>query len=405
MKIIIYAVLMLFFYALSVQSQSSSDWVSISEEIKYQFIGTYDKAKLNEITTTDLNDFSKIGAEYPKALYNVNLYRVQYSSVIPEFDNRPTVAYGLLAVPLGITGTMPVVSYQHGTLFSRNAVPSYPDSSMETKLEIAGFSGQGYILIAADYFGKGLSKEFDSFLVKASTQQACLDMYLASKIVCDDLKIKQGQLFLSGWSQGGWCTLVFLNKLESLGIPVTAAGVMSAPTDVFMLINRWIHNPQPIDAPYLNGEIAILVYAYEEYYKVPGLAASVLRPEYLQVSKDFYENKISYEELYNKVPSKLSDYFQADYIKTNSISEDRFSQLLQQNQSYHWRSITPLQTYFGEIDEAVCEYIATLMQGYQKIMGGAEVTAIDAGSKADHHGTFAYAIPKQKIWFDSFLVQ
>lgn len=405
MKSITFTILMLSFCILTVQSQISADWVKISEGIKYQFIGTYDKAKLNAITTTELNDFSKIGVEYPKALYNVNLYRVQYNSVIPEFDNRPTVAYGLIAVPVGLTGTIPVVSYQHGTLFSRNAVPSYPDSSMETKLEIAGFSGQGYILIAADYFGKGLSKEFDSFLAKASTQQACLDMYLASKIVCDDLKIKQGQLFLSGWSQGGWCTLVFLNKLESLGIPVTAAGVMSAPTDVFMLINRWLHNPQPVDAPYINGEIAILVYAYEEYYKVPGLAASVLRPEYLQVSRDFYENKIPYEELYNKVPSKLSEYFRTDYVNSNSLGEDRFSQLLQQNQSYRWRSITPLQTYYGEIDEAVCEYIATLMVGYQKIMGGAEVTAIDAGSMADHHGTFAFAIPKQKTWFDSFLSQ
>ena len=405
MKIIIYAALLFSFCTLVVQSETNNSWVSVSEGIKYQYIGTYDKAKLNDITTKELNDFSKIGVEYPKALYNVNLYRVQYQSVIPEFDNRPTIAYGLIAVPVDLTGTMPVVSYQHGTLFSRNAVPSYPDSSMETMLEIAGFSGQGYILIAADYFGKGLSKEFDSFLVKASTQQACLDMYLASKYVCDDLKIKQGQLFLSGWSQGGWCTLVFLNKLESVGIPVTAAGVMSAPTDVFMLINRWLHNPQPVDAPYLNGEIAILVYAYEEYYKVPGLAASVLRPEYLQVSKDFYQNKITYEELYNKVPSKLSEYLRADYINNNSTGEDRFSLLLQQNQSYRWRSITPLQTYYGEIDEAVCEYIATLMVGYQKIMGGAEVTAIDAGSKADHHGTFAFAIPKQKVWFDSFLAK
>ena len=405
MKTLSLSILILSFCTIALQSQITDSWISVSEGIKYQFIGTYDKAKLNEITTTELNDFSKIGVEYPKAQYSVNLYRVQYPSVIPEFDNKQTVAYGLVAVPVGLTGTLPVVSYQHGTLFSRNAVPSYPDSSMETKLEIAGFSGQGYILIAADYFGKGLSKEYDSFLAKASTQQACLDMYMASKHVCDDLKLKQGQLFLSGWSQGGWCTLVFLNKLESLGIPVTAAGVMSAPTDVFMLINRWIHNPQPVDAPYLNGEIAILVYAYEEYYKVPGLAASVLRPEYLQVSKDFYQNKISYEELYNKVPSKLSDYFQTEYIKKNSLSEDNFSRLLQQNQSYRWRSITPLQTYYGEIDEAVCEYIATLMVGYQKILGGAEVTAIDAGSKADHHGTFAFAIPKQKIWFDSFLAK
>jgi len=38
---------------------------------------------------------------------------------------------------------------------------------------IAEFAGQGYAVIGADYFGKGLSPEADSYLVKASTQQAC----------------------------------------------------------------------------------------------------------------------------------------------------------------------------------------------------------------------------------------
>jgi hypothetical protein len=45
----------------------------------------------------------------------------------------------LLAVPESGLDTMPVVSYQHGTVFSRTEAPSHPDESMEIRLMLAQF--------------------------------------------------------------------------------------------------------------------------------------------------------------------------------------------------------------------------------------------------------------------------
>ena len=387
---------------------------SVTSGVTYEHIATYDIQRLNKILTTEVDVFldelnSPFKAEFnehyfPEALNAVKLYRITYPSVVPEDNNRPITATGLIAIPETGVSTLRVVSYQHGTVFSNMEVPSNPEKSMETRLMIAQFAGQGYMVIAADYFGKGqlVSTETDSYLVKASTQQACLDMLHAAEAVCADLKIGMGELFLSGWSQGAWNTLTFLNKLESLNKRVKATAAASTPTDFYALINRWIHAPAAVDAPYLPGLMALQLNAYEHYYKLPGLADSAIKPEYRKASRDLYLNRIDFDTFYadtGKV-SKLSDFLQQDVIDTSSIGTTRYWQIVQENQSYRWRSITPLRIYYGDVDEVIPEYISKLPVDYQQLMGGAEVTAIPSGKYADHRGNFVYAVKHQKQWFD-----
>ena len=132
-----------------------------------------------------------------------------YRSVVPEFGNRPIVASGLVAVPESGARSMPVLSYQHGTVFDRSQVPSNPDASMETRLVLAAFAAQGYIVIGADYFGRGQSDLPDSYLVRQSTQQANLDMLLAARDFLAARGIDTTRLFLSGWSARAHETLGF----------------------------------------------------------------------------------------------------------------------------------------------------------------------------------------------------
>jgi len=384
----------------SAPAHNSGEYTSVTSGVKYQYIGTYDVARLNKIFTTELAEFAPFKQDYPQPKYSVKLYKVLYESVIPEQNNRPTTASGLIAIPETGNNTMPVVSYQHGTVFTKTEVPSMLEQSYETRIEVAQFAGNGYILIAADYFGKGSSDETDSYTVKASTQQACLDMYKAAQYVTKALGVNMGDLYLSGWSQGSYCTLVFLNKLESLGINVKGAAVASAPTDLFAAVNRWVYNPQPIDAVWLTGCMAIQFNSYQEYYNIPGLMNAAIKPEYQDVVRSFYLNKTGYEEFAKKTPSKVLELLQPEFIKRNSTVSRRFFEILEENQSYRWRMATPLQTYYGDIDEVIPEFLARLPEGYQKLMGGAEVTAVAAGGKADHRGTFLYSVAHELDWFN-----
>ena len=177
--------------------------IAVPSGVSYELIGRWDIDTLNRILTVDSPKYFGISVPYTPARNAVRLYRITYASVVPEQNNRPIVATGLLAVPDTGASSFPVLSYQHGSAFLKTQVPSFPDQSGETQLIVAQFAGQGYVVIGADYFGMGASTEPEAFGVMASQQQASLDMLRASKAVLAQMQIATGKLFLGGLVAGG----------------------------------------------------------------------------------------------------------------------------------------------------------------------------------------------------------
>jgi len=369
--------------------------------VRYEHIGSYSIERLNQILGKEVAEFSSFKVSYPPAKNGVDLYRVSYDTVIPEQSNRPTRASGLVAVPQVAGKRLPVVSYQHGTVFSRTAVPSSPEESMETRLMIARFAGDGYVVTGADYIGRGLSTEPDSYMVKDATAQACLDMLFASRTVCAALNIDQGELFLSGWSQGAWSTMVFRHKLESLGIPVKAAATASTPNDLYLLMTRWINNPSESDAAFLVALPALFINSYERYYGMRGLSRAAVKPQYWQAANDLYGNTSGWESAQKQLPTTVAELLQPEFAAESSMASSAFFKKLQDNQAYRWRYSTPSRYYFGKMDEVVPPYVATLPVEYARTLGGATAEAVCAGDDANHRGTFLYGVLDQKAWFDS----
>ena len=366
-------------------------------------IGTYDIGRLEKIGTTELRDFetTKTDLVLPSPKNPVNLYRVKYRTLVPERGNRPVEASGLIAIPAETRGPCPVVSYQHGTVFSRTEVPSNPEESPETRLAITAFAARGFIVIAADYIGKGQSPEPDSYMVGESTAQACYDMLAASRPILSSLDVSSGDLFLSGWSQGAWATKVFLKKLETLGEPVKASAAASTPNDLYFLVNRWINHRSDQDASWIVGSVALFLNSYENYYGFPGLSSAAIRPDYLQTAIDFYNNKIGWSEASKVFPKTVAEFLKPGFAAESSLGQSRFYRQLADNQAYRWRSVTPSRCYYGGADEVIPPYIATLSPPYQDIVGGAASKAVFAGNKADHRGTFLFGLNDQIDWFAS----
>lgn len=411
MKKFITQYLLLMVLTISLNAQTSGKYQNAGSSVHYQYITTYDVAKLNKILNAELSEFlndssmpfENFKGKFTAPKYPVKLYRVKYNSVIPEKGNKPTVASGLVAIPENGKDSMPIVSYQHGTVFGKTEVPSFIDESMETKLMVAVFASQGYIVTGADYFGLGISTEPNSYLVKESSEQACVDMLFAAKQVLTANKIKQGPLFVHGWSQGGWTNMTFLRKLEELNIPVTAAGTASAPLDAAVTVNRWLNNYQPTDAIWLPGCATNFIFAKDQY-EFPGLAARAIKPEYYQVAKDFYEYKIDWKTYFSKTKSKAYEMLTDEFKASGTMANDAFWTRLEEMQAYRWRCRTPLTNYYGESDEVIPVYIARLAEGTHQVLGGGSNTkAISAGPKADHRATYIYSLIHVKPWFDGFL--
>ncbi len=395
-------------FLLLLSSCKKDEPAPVQPEVTWQYIETYDLQKLNHILNAELEEFlagstmqaSDFQGQFAVPAYPVKLYRVTYPTVVPELG-IPTVASGLVAIPDNGLDSMPVVSYQHGTLTVKSSCPSNPDSSQETKLMIAQFASQGYIVIGADFIGLGVSDQPHADLVRLSTEQACVDMLNATDKVLKEQKIRKGPLFLHGWSQGGWATMTFLRKLEAMNLSVTAASTACAAADFFALMDRWINNPQPGDSPALPAVVANCLFAYESYHRVAGLASSAIRPEYFQASKDLYEWKIDLITFLTKTTFNVRELLRPEFMSTGNIGSAPFWQILEQAQAYRWRCQTPLRMYYGEADELIPVYLSTLPAAYQNQLGS-NTMAISAGAIADHRAAYVYSLIHVKPWFDEF---
>ena len=391
--------------------RAEEPFTSVASGVAYRMIGRYDKARLAAILDTGLDAFltgstmtsGDFKARFPAPRHAVTLYEVQFDSVIPEWDNQPTVGSGLLAIPDDGGTAHPLVSYQHGTVFGRDEVPSRPDNSYETQLVLAAFAAQGYAAIGTDYFGRGASRLPNCFIVPRGTVQAMVDHHRASQAVLTALGQTTPQFFVWGWSQGGWSTMQFLRRLETLGVPVTAAATVSAPVDLAAAFRRPIANPRPQDAAWIKGCISNMLWSHEEYSRLPGLAASAIKPEHLAASRKFFDGEMEWSTYDASVPGGVTALLRPDFIAGAETGRGRFWELLEEAGAYRWRVKTPLRAYGGGADEAIPPTVSRMAADFARLLGSTEVEFISAGERCDHRASYVAATLEVKPWFDGFV--
>ena len=252
----------------------------------------------------------------------------------------------------------------------------------------------------ADYFGMGESIDPEGYMVKASHQQATYDMLLASRAVLAQMKLATPKLFICGWSQGGWVTMAFLEKLESVGEPVAAAATASAPVDVYVALSGFLDFPRKNDADWIPTLFILSSFSFENYYGVPGLARSLINDAYYDVSRRAYE-KQPFDPA--QIPTDLHKLIRADYFDPRFFAASAYGRLIaEKTQAYRWVIKSPVRNYHGDADEAITPALGRLAATYQNAMGAgnSQVEAVSTGPTS-HRGTYATAVPQWTIWFDS----
>jgi len=198
-------------------------------------------------------------------------------------DDTPIVASGLLVIPTATDayqayrvsqGQQPfsvsMLCDNHGTIFADADAPSnvevsdnqpnYPLAILET-----GFAG--FAAILPDYIGFGDSNgTVHPYITKKASARSSLDMIKASmKYMEDNGVILNHQLYITGYSEGGYVAMSLAQKVESELGSVNLLGVapMAGPYNVGDLadieLNATRHMPYP-------AFLADLAYSYSHYY-------------------------------------------------------------------------------------------------------------------------------------------
>jgi pimeloyl-ACP methyl ester carboxylesterase len=149
-----------------------------------------------------------------------------------------TTASGALMVPTGsdpkCQGPRPIVLYAHGTTTDKAFNLANFDSAPEGLAIATVFAAQGYIVVAPDYAGYGLSTlGYHPYLNADAQSKDMIDALRAARSALPTALAPgvtdSGKLLITGYSQGGFVAMATHRALQALGETVTASAPMSGP--------------------------------------------------------------------------------------------------------------------------------------------------------------------------------
>ena len=199
-------------------------------------------ASLNAAAFQDELAASPTGAQLLELTGNpvcgVDFYYIRFWTV--GGAGETTESSGALMVPTGAapacSGPRPIVEYAHGTNPNKalNIADITNTANTEGALIAAMFAAQGYIVVAPNYAGYDISTlGYHPFLNAAQQSGEMMDILAAARTALpttlSSATSDNGQLFLTGYSEGGHVAMATLRAMQAAGKTVTAAAPMSGP--------------------------------------------------------------------------------------------------------------------------------------------------------------------------------
>lgn len=395
------------------------------------------KERLNALATKFYSVFNEhnllgpISADKHSARYDVELRRVTTFTRVPETGERVKIS-GLLAIPVGSKGSLPVVSWQHGTILSFDQVPSnltrledenyqLQDNvdSIETLFNIQRFAGNGYAVIAADYLGKGPYRNGrgEAYVVKDATVQCCLDVLRAGVLELKKRGLRPSALFLNGWSQGAVNTQWLKQEMQRRGIKVAATATQSPFNNLPDTFHYWV-NPQsyipsaetsyPLPPAWITPCMIVLLGSYRRHYGLNDLFRTAIKPQYLAFAEKYWSDYSLDGDIAKAIPPAADFLVDGFFERFTNDTNSKLLRRLGANSTTFWEYDSPVGFYYGLADEALHPSLVRMALA----SGGHDAAGIPIKG-ASHRGTFLASLygdsavlsgkPTVFDWFNSLL--
>ena len=297
-------------------------------------------------------------------VYSVKTYRLEY--LTSDADGLPVRASGLVAVPVKAAGAKsPLLSYQHATTFRDAEVPSNNAVASEVSVVLASL---GFIVAAPDYVGYGVSKgTAHPYLLGAPSGAAVVDFLTAS----DTWRrangvIDNGQLFLTGYSEGGYVTMAthralqFGNSphLQRLRLVVAGAG----PYDVQATLDGLVD--------VVRDEVRVL--------------GALIDPDLLRFLGSSLRRQLRDELIKRLLPGDADVVFDTRFLDYFLADDQRAVAL--QSSVHNWRPTLPVRLFHGRDDKSV-PYASSVsaLQTMQALGAGSLVSLTDCTAVPSTH--------------------
>jgi len=301
------------------------------------------------------------GITSQSVVYGQKAYKIPYVTT-DEQGNEVNVS-GYMVVPKGLPKELidikgfSVVSDDHGTIFHNNETLSVIASTTNSPsgASIILTSLAGFVTLEPDYIGFGDSVgHYHPFVQKKSLANATVDFIKAAR----EFALKNGihlnsQLFLTGYSEGGYAALATLQKIEqeAIDMPIALAAPMAGPYDLNLTAFGVLSKPT-LSEPSFMADVA---YAYAKSYD----------REYSDIVNEPYASRLPYlfdgtkymEEIDALLTTKTTGddgLFSTSLVYDFVNSPDNwFRKAMVENSVHAWAPKTPLKLIHCKGDDVI----------------------------------------------------
>ena len=295
--------------------------------------------------------------------YAVKSYKLEYltldgdgrqvlASALVNVPDKPTVpgASGSAAAPTG-----PILALQHGTIARDAEAPTNYVRASEVSVVLASM---GYQVLAPDYVGYGSSKGKEHpYLLAAPSASVVLDLLTAAKYWRKSTQqLDNGQLFLAGYSEGGYTSVAASRALaagtsphaKSLALVVAGGG----PYQVYVTLDEILKQIRQKNA----------------------LLGALVNPGFLRLMGDSVRASVRNALLDELLGSGADVAFHPAMI--DSYLADNVAGMELQSNVHDWKPVVPIRFFHGQDDQTVSYKSATATLLAMRNQGAASLVSL-----------------------------
>ena len=296
--------------------------------------------------------------------YAVTSYRIEYLTM--DAKGQSVQASGLVSVPDKPAGSKsPVLSYQHGTIFRDAETPSNNAVASEVSVVMASL---GYIVLAPDYVGYGVSRGVPHPYLQSAPMAASVNDFLtAAKTWRSQAGVFDNQqLFMTGYSEGGYATMAAHRALQASNSPHL----------------QQLRVVVPGAGPYnVQATLDSLIEIVRKENKVVG---ALIRPGLLRKLGGSAQREVRRALLKQLIPNDadttIDSLFLDNFLSDDVKGTDRISNV------HDWRPQVPVHLYHGRDDQTVPYASSTSTLAAMQAQGAGQlVTLTDCTAAPSSH--------------------
>ncbi|HYG38375.1 MAG TPA: alpha/beta fold hydrolase [Cytophagales bacterium] len=354
----------------------------------------------NELTAETLKTLAKgLGQNdlLEKIKYDVSTYKLVYKTT---YNGQPIEASGLIYIPKGLQGKAPLLSLQHGTTFKKNDAPSVTGEFYGVEL----FASAGYISFMPDFIGYGASSQvFHPYYDKTHSALAVIDMVKSVKEFLTKEKIEfNDQLFLAGYSEGGYVTLAAAQEIETNkahNLTVTAVAAGAGGYDLSEMLKGVTTDIEYSYPSYL----AFVLMSYNNTYNWNKPLTYFFRDNYATALDTLLTGEYDGGFINSRLTTTIPDLFNTEFYENlkEPQGELQLKEAIVKNGVAGWKTQIPIRLYHGTNDEIIPYRNSEITLENFKSQGSADVTLtlIPGGG---HGSSFLPMLKSFVPWFEEF---